>query len=128
MDLSRAFHVVNCTTTKHPRTSRHPIPYRKPLMPRTTSRTTSHRPLTTQEKILTTRLAIEIAKRDKLREEVGDLLAPPSPYVRYKDLRPPRPEERERFYVRLRQYVEEANRVGDQEKYERYMSMTHHAP
>ena len=79
----------------------------------------------TQTERLEIQLAIEKAKLAKLQSE---LPPPPSPYVRYKDLRPPTPEERDRFYVRLRKLVNELLAEAKQEKYDWYMSMVQFAP
>jgi len=79
----------------------------------------------TQTQRLEIQLAIEEAKLAKLRRK---LPPPPSPYVRYKDLRPPTPEERERFYVRLRILVTDLIAEGEQEKQAWYMSMVDYAP
>ena len=73
----------------------------------------------TQTERLEIQLAIEKVKLAKLQSE---LPPPPSPYVRYKDLRPPTPEERDRFYVRLRKLVNELLAEAKQEKYDWYMS------
>ena len=79
----------------------------------------------TQTERLEIQLAIEKAKLAKLQSE---LPPPPSPYVRYKDLRPPTPEERDRFYVRLRKLIAEVDAECDKEKYDWYMSMVQFAP
>ena len=74
------------------------------------------------------KLAMEEAKLARLKKETAPLLAASQPYVRYKDLRPPRPEERERFYVRYRAIVEELEAEAKQEQYDWYMSMVDFAP
>lgn len=75
------------------------------------------------------KLAMERAKLAQLKKDLpAHILKPAAPFVRLKDLRPPRPEERERFYARLRQQVETLYAQQAQEKHDWYMSMAHHAP
>ena len=67
-------------------------------MPRTTH---------TENARLEIKLAMERAKLAALKKDLpAHLLKPAAPFVRLKDLRPPTPEERARFYARLRQKVE----------------------
>ena len=83
----------------------------------------------TQNSRLEIKLAMETAKLAQLKKDLpADMRKPAAPFVRLKDLRPPTPEERERFYARLRQQVETLYAQQAQEKHDWYMSMAHHAP
>ena len=89
-------------------------------MPRTTH---------TENARLEIKLAMERAKLAALKKDLpAHLLKPAAPFVRLKDLRPPTPEERARFYARLRQKVEMLYVEQAHEKHDWYMSMAHHAP
>ena len=78
-----------------------------------------------KEDMLRAKIATERARLQRLRE---DLPEPKTHYVRFEDLRPPTPEEQDRFYARLEAAIKEIESRAARKKRDWYLSMIDKAP
>jgi len=82
------------------------------------SRQNPPRPFALKEDMLRAKIATERARLEKLRAEIFE---PQPQYVRFKDLRPPSPEEQDRFYARLQTAICEIESQAQRDRRDWYL-------